>query len=99
MDGFIKVYYWTASMPCEMRLVYSVIYQMTEIGTGFWGGYKLMSEWTGVPKSRCKAIADFLISEGAVTKAVEPLLGKTRLILRTNGQYFYKKPSRTHAST
>lgn len=98
MEGFIKVYFWTASMPADMRLVYCVIHQMTENGTGFWGGFKLMAEWTGLPKSRCKTITDFLVGEGAVAKSVEPLRGKTRLILRTTGRYLYNKPSRTRAS-
>ena len=98
IDGFIKVYFWTASMPADIRLVYSVIHQMTENGTGFWGGYRLMAEWTGVAKSRCKTITEFLVAEGAVVKSTEPLYGKTRLILRTKGRYFYNKPSRALAS-
>ena len=98
MDGFIKVYFWTADMPPDMRLVYSLIHQMTESGTGFWGGYKLMAEWTGLAKSRCKTITDFLLEEGAITKSIEPLQGKTRLILRTKGRYFYNKASRALAS-
>lgn len=87
METFIKLYDWTASigLTLEERVVFSLIHQMTEMDNlGFWAGYKIMSERTGIQKSKCKKIVAGLIAKNLVSESRAGINGKLRIVLKSD---------------
>lgn len=87
METFIKLYDWTrkTGFDQDTRTVLSLIHQFSENDNiGYWAGYKTMSDRTGYPKSKCKAIVEKLKEQGFVTESRATVFRKTRIILRSN---------------
>ena len=99
MQTFVKLYDWTirTGLTLEERVVLSLIHQLSENSTGFWAGYKSMSDRLGIPKSKCKQIVKLLEDNGMVTESRGTILGKTRIIFKSNMELI-NKISRAHAN-
>lgn len=90
MQTFIKLYDWTlqTGLNLEERVILSLITQFSEKGgDGFWAGYKALSDRTGIPKSKCKAIAGKLAEMEAITITKTTRNGKNHTTLKTRPDF------------
>lgn len=85
MNNYIKLHdnILALNLPMEERVVLALIAQMTVNGSGFWAGYKAMSERLHIPKSRCRKFTEHLAEEGLVEINREKIGENTRLVFRT----------------
>lgn len=91
IDTYIKIYDWTLGLGwnLEKRYIYSVIFQFSA-GRGFWAGMKVLSERTGIPKSRCKTIVKELMAEKAIYKYNDKIKDRTRMIFKITPEFVDK---------
>ena len=71
-------------LSLEERVIFALIFHFTEVGDGYFAGYKAMSDKLRIPKSKCKAAVQKLKSIGAITESHETINNAPKIALRIN---------------
>jgi len=80
METYIKLYDWMSELPLEERVIYALIYQLTQTGNGYWSTIRVMADRLRIPKSNCKAHLKHLEEIGAIELTRQTISRKERRI-------------------
>lgn len=81
-EPYIRLYDWTACIrPIEHRIIYSYILHYTMRGSGFFAGYKALSDLTGIPRSKVKFAVELMEQSGMIVRRRETRARMTAIVM------------------
>lgn len=95
METYIKLYDWMAPIPLPDRLVYALVFQLTQAGMGCWADTPSVARRLGISRDECRKAIDRLKESGALEESPTPPGEKHPTVLKATRRFASLARART----